>query len=355
MLDELNTAAQPADDLVVPLSEFVADFGDGLLEAVSRQNPPIYDGAASAARDVVMEALKRKPFPAQREVVQAVVKLLVDANQPAAVVNAEMGTGKTMMAIAAAAVLQQADGYGRTLVIAPPHLVYKWRREILETVPGAKVVVLNGPATLGQLLKLRLAWQLGLPAAQHEFYVLGRVRMRMGFHWKPAFATKRLVYRPEAKESGIQPEARLITAACCPSCGTVATDPDGNPYTADTFPSDSRLRCSNCHGSLWTLMRPQAQVKNRHQLLADALCQIPTIGPKTAEKLIDTYGESQLAGMLDDNVHEFVNLMDGDGELVFSDRQAKRMERAMATMEFSLGQGGYQPTEFVKRVRREVA
>jgi hypothetical protein len=38
-----------------------------------------------------------------------------------------------------------------------------------------------------------------------------------------------------------------------------------------------------------------------------------------------------------------------NGELVFSDRQAHRMERAMANMEFGFGEGGYQPSEFIKR------
>ena len=42
----------------------------------------------------VMDGLKRQPFPAQREVVQAVAKLLVDAGENAAVINGEMGTGK---------------------------------------------------------------------------------------------------------------------------------------------------------------------------------------------------------------------------------------------------------------------
>ena len=46
---------------------------------------------------------------------------------------------------------------------------------------------------------------------------------------------------------------------------------------------------------------------------------------------------------------DFINLMNSDGDLYFSDRQARRMERAMANMEFSFGQGGYQATEFVKR------
>jgi hypothetical protein len=41
--------------------------------------------------------------------------------------------------------------------------------------------------------------------------------------------------------------------------------------------------------------------------------------------------------------------MDDHGDLVFSDRQAARMERALASFEFSFGEGGYQPTKFIKR------
>ena len=75
-----------------------------------------------------MDELKRQPFSAQAEVVQAVAALLLDRNEQAAVINAEMGTGKTMMAIAVAAVMHKA-GYRRTLIVSPPHLVYKWRRD----------------------------------------------------------------------------------------------------------------------------------------------------------------------------------------------------------------------------------
>ena len=95
-----NTAA------VISLSQFVADFGDGLMQAVSQQNPPVYDGNPDWARDAVMDGLKRTPFPVQRDVVQAVTRLLLDAGEDAAVINAEMGTGKTMMAICVAAVMQ---------------------------------------------------------------------------------------------------------------------------------------------------------------------------------------------------------------------------------------------------------
>src|SRR3546814_14276297 len=99
-----------------------------------------------------------------------------------------MGTGKTIVGIALAAVLN-AEGYRRTLVLSPPHLVYKWRREILETVASAKVWVLNGPDTLLKLIKLRE--QLGAEPTGQAFFILGRVRMRMWCHWKPPFMRSR--------------------------------------------------------------------------------------------------------------------------------------------------------------------
>lgn len=80
-----------------------------------------------------------------------------------------------------------------------------------------------------------------------------------------------------------------------------------------------------------------------------ALKRIPTIGEVTAQKLMKTFGDGFLASMLGDNLHNFINLMDDRGELVFSDRQAQRMERAMSSMEFGFGEGGYQPSEYVKR------
>ena len=172
------------------LGDFVSTFGDSLLNAVREQNPPIYNGQPHPGRDRVMDGLLRRPFDPQREVVQACTSLLIDAADPAAIINAEMGTGKTIMAIATAAVMH-AEGYERALVISPPHLVYKWRREIKQTVPNARVWILNGPDTLRKLLSLRAMLQR--PTVP-EFFILGRVRMRMGFHWKKGRGRKVLAY-----------------------------------------------------------------------------------------------------------------------------------------------------------------
>ena len=333
-MTDLN-AGQPALLTTVSLTDFIAEFGEGLLDSLNRSNPPVYAGAAHTGRRAVMAGLKRTPFPAQADVVQAIAALLLDRGEQAGIINAEMGTGKTMMAIAVAAVLH-AEGYRRTLVVSPPHLVYKWRREILETVPGARVWVLNGPDTLVKLLKLRQA--LGEPYdGRQEFFILGRVRMRMGFHWRLACGTRRA--------------AGGRRLACCTDCGRVLEDEEGNYLTLEDFQREERRRqCPKCKAPLWTLMRPgKAAGGDRRSVILKSMCRIPTIGPIRAEKLVADFGEEFLATMLADNVHEFINLMDAKGNFVFSDRQAKRMERAMANLEFGFGEGGYQPTEFIKR------
>ncbi|MCC4621503.1 DEAD/DEAH box helicase [Xanthomonas cassavae CFBP 4642] len=324
--------AEPSS-LELSLTEFVAEFGDELLESLNRANPPVYSGRPRAHRQHIVASLKRTLFPAQAEVVHAAAELLIDRGERAAIINGEMGCGKTTVGIATAAVLH-AEGYRRTLVLSPPHLVYKWRREILETVAGARVWVLNGPDTLVKLIKLRE--QLGERPTGQEFFVLGRVRMRMGFHWKPVCAVRR---------------TRRGDVATCPDCGHVVTDFDDEPVHPATLDEDEhRRKCGHCAAPLWTLMRPESLSGSaQSSAVAKALQRIPTIGKATAQKLMRKFGDGFLASMLGDNIHEFINLMDANGELVFSDRQAARMERAMANMEFGFGEGGYQPTEFIKR------
>ncbi|AXL70983.1 helicase-related protein [Pseudomonas aeruginosa] len=319
--------------LTLSLQDFVSEFGDELLNSLNRANPPVYAGQERPHRQIVVAGLKRQLFAAQADVVHAVAELLIDRGERAAIVNGEMGCGKTTVGIATAAVLN-AEGYRRTLVLPPPHLVYKWRREIQETVAGAKVWVLNGPDTLVKLLKLRE--QLGVSPQGQEFFVLGRVRMRMGFHWKPVFTQHR---------------TRHGDVGACPDCGQVITDLDGEPVNPIELEAEEyRRKCSQCAAPLWTLIRPRRlSASDQSSAVLKALKRIPTIGEVTAQKLMQPFGDAFLASMLGDNIHEFINLMDGNGELVFSDRQAQCMERAMSSMEFGFGEGGYQPSEFIKR------
>lgn len=101
---------------------------------------------------------------------------------------------------------------------------------------------------------------------------------------------------------------------------------------------------------MWTLIRPKGITKSEESsAVLRALQRIPTIGEVRAQNLMKKFGESFLVSMLGDNFYEFINLMDEDGKLVFTDKQARRMEKAMANLEFGFGEGGYQPSEYVKR------
>lgn len=335
----------------LPLSQFLADFGGSLFEAVTEQNRPLYQGQTHAAHEAVLDGLSRKLFPAQREVVRAVNQLLLVEDQPAAVINAEMGTGKTMMAIACAAVAH-ASGVSRTLVLSPPHLVYKWRREILKTVPDARVWILNGTDTLAKLLKIR---QMREAPTVPEFFVLGRVRMRMGYHWRPAYAVRKQYRKDYAEGKHFIRTDRLF---CCPKCGRELKNEEGEPFyseaEAKAFLGKSRRFCTakrNCGEPLWTLCRKDSNTVQQsvYERVIGAVAALPGLGPKTAQKLVAQFGEAMLADILENNIQAFANLMDEHGEFVFNDRQAARLDRALGKTEFSLGVGGYQPTEFIKR------
>lgn len=344
-------AASLADD-GMPLTRFLAEFGDSLFEAVTVQNQPVYQGQVYPETEAVLDGLSRQLFTAQREVVRAVLQLLIHEDKPAAIINAEMGTGKTIMSIAAATAAHH-QGLTRTLVLSPPHLVYKWRREILNTVPEARVWILNGTDTLAKLLQIRAMHK---KPSVPEFFVLGRVRMRMGYHWRPAYQIR---YEYIPGEEGIK--AYRSPMYCCPKCGTEIQNEEGKPFANEAsvkaFLGKDRRFCKGkgkqaCGEPLWSLCRKEqgdGSMPTVYDRVIKAVTSLPGIGPKTAEKLVETYGETYLAQILENNVQAFSNLMDENGDFLFSDAQALRLDRALGKTEFTLGQGGYQPTEFIKR------
>lgn len=367
-VDETEETEPAPDPNHLPLTQFLADFGSSLFDAVSEQNTPIYQGETVASDEKVLSELTRQLFPAQKTTVNAICRLLFDNHQPAGIINAEMGTGKTMMAIATAAVAYNR-GYQRTLVLSPPHLVYKWRREIMQTIPNARVVILNGADTLSKLVLMKKTAHR-LPETP-EFYILGRVRMRMDYHWKPAYKT---VYKAAVYEDEKTGEKHFHRRAefCCPDCGSPIVDSENKPFVQEAtlkgFLAYERRYCEAeivktvvkdgqvekvkkvCNSPLWSLCRKdEKEQKGATDNLLETLCKLPSIGKRSATKLINQFGVDMLASMLEDSPLSFMNLQDENGDMVFSDKQALKLGRALGKIEFSQGRGGYQPTEFIKR------
>ncbi|SMC28822.1 Type III restriction enzyme, res subunit, partial [Desulfacinum hydrothermale DSM 13146] len=209
--------------MVGSLKEFLAEYGNMLLTNVSRSQPlysPDAEGAFEAAMRERLTKLLRTPFPKQAEAVLALTKGFKVRKHRGLFLTAEMGTGKTMMAISTSFLL--CPPKSRTLIMCPGHLVQKWIREIKETIPDAHVVNLNRSG-LGMLLELK-----STKPTQREYYVLGKEQAKLHY----------------ARTSGAASfQHRDHITWTCPRCGS----------TLDSEPNvrSRRVRCERCKEPLW--------------------------------------------------------------------------------------------------------
>ena len=103
------------------LGEFIDTFKDAIAQRVVESYPPLYRPSENGHR---LPRLLRKPLGAQADAIRGAA-LSLEAHRGTTVVG-KMGTGKTFIAAAAA----YMAGFKRVLVLGPPHLVPKWKREV---------------------------------------------------------------------------------------------------------------------------------------------------------------------------------------------------------------------------------
>lgn len=154
------------------MKEFLAEFGDSLMEQVQRQRAPRYQGPHQVPwAKAAFGYLRRRPLGRQLDAILAQVHALVNrVSDPQPRIGrlaevAEMGAGKTYMAIVSSFL---ADLYAcgcaelappgtrklhlfPLIVLSPPVMAPKWKREIEETLPAARVLIVErfGPRRRG--------------------------------------------------------------------------------------------------------------------------------------------------------------------------------------------------------------
>lgn len=215
------------------LKEFIDEFGDALKQKVKAR--PVFDPAHPDAWDKQamqqLQAMARRPFPPQVRAILPLAKGFYRKNKKSALLVGEMGVGKTICAIAVAAL--NPKKHHRTIIMCPGHLVDKWIREIGETVPRATIVNLNKPG-LQELLALKGRKPQGL-----EFYVIGKERAKMHFAFVPAVILRRNrsgLYCPQCGKRLLTLEDKLESGAGlkrklkCPDCGSPVWQADRNKF-----------------------------------------------------------------------------------------------------------------------------
>ncbi|HTF72230.1 MAG TPA: hypothetical protein VK638_57145, partial [Edaphobacter sp.] len=119
-------------DIYTYLRTYSAELGARIVEMY----PPL-----QGPKDPIAPALKtllRKPLPAQAMTITGIAKYLKTEDSVRLV--GECGTGKTLMSIGVAHTHAEGKPYS-ALAMCPPHLVLKWAREVLITVPRARAFV----------------------------------------------------------------------------------------------------------------------------------------------------------------------------------------------------------------------
>src|SRR5688500_17915841 len=121
---------------------FIDRFRGAIADAVIRAYPPLYTAETRRTCGFDLGRLLRRPMGGQADAIRATA-LSIQRHRGTNVVG-EAGCGKTLIATAAA----YLAGCRRVFVFCPPHLVRKWRREVLATVPCAEATVVRTIADL---------------------------------------------------------------------------------------------------------------------------------------------------------------------------------------------------------------
>ena len=213
------------------LTGFIETFKDAIAQRVVESYPSLYRPSENGGK---LPRLLRTPLGAQADAIRGAA-LSLETHRGTTVVG-EMGTGKTFIGAAAA----HMAGFQKVLVLCPPHLTKKWKREVEQTVPFARAVIVT---SITDLEKLRLSVGSG-----PLFVVMSRERAKLSYRWKAAVIKRwavskgRLVRDEETGEP--------FRVPCCPDCTAQIVDKDGVPLTDADLNRRKRV-CEQCGAPLW--------------------------------------------------------------------------------------------------------
>ncbi|MCI0330690.1 MAG: DEAD/DEAH box helicase [candidate division Zixibacteria bacterium] len=201
------------------VTDYLRTYGATLVEKIKQTAEPIFNPGDKW--DGKLHTLLRKPYQAQGDAIMGLSNLLRDYDS--AIVVGEMGCGKSLIGASVPYVYNNDGRPARTLVMCPGHLVKKWQREILETIPDAE-------ANIVRHLKDLLSLDTNQPD-HPEYVIVSKDRAKLGYAWKPAVLSKNGNYH-------------------CPDCFGQILDKDETPATEEYFKSSKRW-CPACDAPLW--------------------------------------------------------------------------------------------------------
>jgi len=215
--------------------EYITNYGKSMVKNLESTIEPLVP--LKGTTDSIALKTKRL-FPQQAACVNGLIALK-DANRKYGFAIEGMGCGKTVQGASVVdgyfnqrwlnanpdkslKDLYQNDTVGyRNIVMAPSHLVEKWKAEILKEVPNAKAYILDD---FSKLLDIREA---GKERDGREWYLISKDTAKLGSLYSPIPTSvgrkfPKLVYCKDcyASRKKIIPKRGRGNASYCPDCGS---------------------------------------------------------------------------------------------------------------------------------------
>lgn len=207
-------------DDIEGMDDYLRRYGRDLAGRIKAEAEPLF--SPGEPWDTRLYELGKSLYQAQGDAVMALSRAL--ERYRSALVVGEMGCGKTLIGLAVPYVHSPPDEPARTIVMCPGHLVHKWQREALETVPDAEAYIVRD---VSELVKIADGGESRRP----QYVIVSKDRAKLGYAWRPAFVEKRGELR-------------------CPACYATVVDRDGVPADYAYLKRNKRW-CETCGEPLW--------------------------------------------------------------------------------------------------------
>lgn len=262
-IDEVGQIVSRTGD---DLSDFMRDWMPVLTQNVATHYPPVYTfnyedlpqagilNRLSLAR-IIPNLGYGGLLPAQKHVAAALIEQLKQYDD--ALLVGECGCGKTTIGTAVAA----GSDARRTLILCPPHLTHKWKREVKIVWPECQPVILT---TVSDVQR----W-FARPTELPQMGILSTSCAKLGSGWEHAYTTwlpGRETWQKYGAHLATEARERLIQKALrrhfvrCPHCHAIQTDSEGNILSPSQFDQSRKKQfCTACRGTLHQFQRRNQQ------------------------------------------------------------------------------------------------
>ncbi|MBK9121536.1 MAG: hypothetical protein IPM16_00245 [Chloroflexi bacterium] len=262
---------------------------------------------------------KHRLYAAQKHVVAAITRGLQDRDSILLV--GQMGVGKTAIGGSAAVAIasQIATAFQTSvrpehvvLIVAPPHLIEKWKREVLSVAPNAAIERLDRHEDVRRFMQRAET----LPAHVPKIGLIKRDLTKLGCAWEPA-----VVWRTEASPlwhhrqptpDGYEPHERIrrVRVPTCPHCGqTVMQEKKGvSAAASEAWLNGGKRTCTICHAPLWRESRDRGSQPKPGE-------KYPTRNPRyRLDEYLKRMYPDRVYLLIWDEVHEAQHGDTGNGE-----------------------------------------